>query len=177
MSFLKKHSSKLILLLAASLLISACNLIYNPMRYPNLHKIEKDLAGISPTKNVFPVLDLKTKDTSTVRLKFRMSETKYPLALFVSHNAGVKSVPLKKIMFKSLRLHHSLPAVKEMKRLFDSSKTPPYALVVFLIALMSICLGWGIIILLLSTTGQSGCLVPLFAIAALCGVLIIIFLN
>ena len=151
--------------------LSGCTRLFNASRYPDLRRVEKDAVEIHPCKNSLPIQDLKTKDNSAVQMASGNPEIQSSLAFLLSPSSNIKSVPVAKIIFKSLRIHHSFLQVKKIKRLFGHSQKPPNGLVVALICIAAICILLAIAFLPFSVSGQSGCLIILLLAAAVCGII------
>lgn len=177
-SMKKSKSSLLLLLLLYAFVLCGCSGWFSPLRYPDLRRVERE--NVNPFTRTMAekvVKPLSAIDTSRVQKIPLVPVLKEPLAMFTDRDAGIKSVPAGKIIIRHILKYKGVPLMKKMRKMTGQGQTPPYGLIIFLIVLMSICLAYGILILILATTTQPGCLIPLFAIAAVCGILIIILLK
>ena len=174
----KERQNIFLVLMVFACVMAGCSGWLGTARYPDLRKVEREATAANYNTLQLPEEKPFHPDTDEVKMKSQFPEVKQMLAVRIRPDEGIKSVSPARLVLKTLWKHKGFPLIKRMKQMIGPSQTPPYGLIVFLIVVMSLCLGYGIVYLAISSGGgPQGCLIALFALAVVCGILIVVLLK
>ncbi|MFH0893379.1 MAG: hypothetical protein V2A54_02995 [Bacteroidota bacterium] len=159
MSFFAMHTSKIILLLAAILLTSGCNLNFNPMRYPDLRKIPVNAQRANDSNHMLQAQ--KMRMLHSVKLVERAEEIVWmnPLSIVMKSNTASHSGVFQKIENKTLSLKNKLSVASRLRKMIEKQNKPADAMFIIIAILLIFVIGAIIaVIKITDPTGGMGCL-------------------